>query len=144
MGTFLNQIHYHLTTMRLITPAKHAVQLQKSHLRNQRFGSTRSISYNKSNTMIKLLSNHSLGELLPYSCFDPATQLFINNASTGFVIETLPLVGCGDDIPRQLSGIFQHTMPLGSNLQCLLIASPRVGASLKKWEDMRCGRSDVL
>lgn len=94
--------------------------------------------------MLKLPLNHSLSEVLPYNSFDPETQLFINNSGTGFVIETLPLVGCGDEIPRQLKGIFQHTMPLGSNLQCMLIASQRVGPWLKKWEEIRSGRSDVL
>ena len=53
------------------------------------------------------------------------------------MIETLPLVGCGEDIPRQLTGIFQHSLPLGSNLQCLLIASQRIEPIIKTWEKVR-------
>ena len=85
----------------------------------------------------EFLHSHSLSELLPYRSFDPETQLFLNRSSLGFVIETLPLVGCGEDIPRQLTGIFQHSLPLGSNLQCLLIASQRIESIIKTWEDIR-------
>jgi len=88
----------------------------------------------------EFLFSHSLSELLPYRSFDPQTQLFLNRSSVGFVIETLPLVGCGEDIPLQLTGIFQHSLPLGSNLQCLLIASQHIEPILKTWENVR--RSD--
>lgn len=83
------------------------------------------------------LLTHSLSEILPYRSFDPETQLFVNRSSLGFVIETLPLVGCDEKIPPQLTGLFQHTLPLGSNLQCLLIASSRVGSKLNFWEKAR-------
>ncbi|MBP6951566.1 MAG: type IV secretion system protein TraC [Alphaproteobacteria bacterium] len=97
----------------------------------------------------EFLFPHSLSELLPYRSFDPETQLFLNRVSVGFVLETLPLVGCGEEIPRQLTGLFQHALPLGSNLQCLLIASPHIDPWLKTWEKARCDlvlsdRSDVL
>lgn len=89
----------------------------------------------------EFLLTHSLSELLPYRSFDPETQLFLNRSSVGFVLETLPLVGCKEEIPRQLTGIFQHALPLGSNLQCLLIASPHIDPWLKKWEHARCALS---
>ncbi|MBA3814819.1 MAG: TraC family protein, partial [Alphaproteobacteria bacterium] len=105
-------------------------------------------SFGASSSTLRLanefLSSYSLSELLPYRSFDPETQLFINRSSVGFVIETLPLVGCGEDIPRQLTGLFQHAFPLGSNFQCLLLASSRIGAALNTWEKARIGRSDVL
>ena len=98
-------------------------------------------SYGPSSATLKLtnefLATHSLGEILPYRSFDPETQTFVNRSSIGFVIETLPLVGCGEEVPRQLTGLFQHSFPLGSNLQCLLIASSRVGPLLKAWEETR-------
>ena len=97
--------------------------------------------FGSSSSTLKLANEflypHSLGELLPYRSFDPETQLFLNRISVGFVLETLPLVGCGDEIPRQLTGIFQHALPLGSNLQCLLIASPHIDPWLKTWERAR-------
>jgi conjugal transfer ATP-binding protein TraC len=85
----------------------------------------------------EFLYPHSLSEMLPYRSFDSETQLFLNRMSVGFVLETLPLVGCGEEIPRQLTGIFQHALPLGSNLQCLLIASPHIDPWLKTWEKAR-------
>nr|MBA3814732.1 conjugal transfer protein TraC [Alphaproteobacteria bacterium] len=87
----------------------------------------------------EFLSSYSLSEILPYRSFEPETQLFMNRSSVGFVIETLPLVGCGEDIPRQLTGLFQHAFPLGSNFQCLLLASSRIGVSLNTWENARSG-----
>ncbi len=87
----------------------------------------------------EFLLSHSLSEILPYRSFDPETQLFMNRSSLGFVIEVLPLVGCGDEVPRQLTGIFQHSLPLGSNLQCLLIASSRIDSWLTLWERARAG-----
>ncbi|OJW54570.1 MAG: hypothetical protein BGO67_10515 [Alphaproteobacteria bacterium 41-28] len=89
----------------------------------------------------EFLFSHSLSELLPYRSYDPNTQLFLNRTSRGFVIETLPLVGCGEDIPRQMTGIFQHSLPLGSNLQCLLIASQRIESIVKTWERLRTTNS---
>src|SRR5229473_1037394 len=83
----------------------------------------------------EFLQAHSVSDLLPYRSFDPETQIFSNRSSKGFVIETLPLVGCGDEIPRQLTGLFQHTLPMGSNLQCLLMASRRIGSKLDAWTD---------
>src|SRR3990167_2377073 len=104
--------------------------------------------YGSSSSTLKLanefLETHSLSEVLPYRSFDPETQLFLGRASVGFVLETLPLVGCGEEIPRQLTGIFQHALPMGGNLQCMLIASPRIGPWLKSWEDSRKVRSDIL
>jgi len=92
----------------------------------------------------EFLQAHSLSELLPYRSFDPETQIFFNRSSLGFVIETLPLVGCGDEYPLQLTGLFQHSLPLGSNLQCLLIASSRIEERVKTWEHARQGRGEVL
>ena len=84
-----------------------------------------------------LFDKASLKDCLPYRSFDPETQIFVNRSSHGFVLETLPLVGCGEEIPRQLTGLFQHTLPLGSNLQCLLIGSNHIGSWLNKWVGAR-------
>jgi conjugal transfer ATP-binding protein TraC len=104
--------------------------------------------YGASSSTLRLanefLSSHSLSEILPYRSFDPETQLFINHSSLGFVIETLPLVGCGEEIPRQLTGLFQHSLPLGSNFQCLLLGSHQTESWIKRWENARLGSSEVF
>ena len=92
----------------------------------------------------EFLVSHGLEEVLPYRSFDPETQIFINRSSLGFVIETLPLVGCGDEIPRQLTGLFQHALPLGSSFQCLLLASQRTESWIKIWENARRGQSEIF
>lgn len=92
----------------------------------------------------EFLMSHSLSELLPYQSFDTETQLFRNRSSIGFVLETLPLVGCRADYPAQLTGFFQKAFPLGSNFQCLLLASSRVGTTLNKWQKARIGHVDIL
>jgi conjugal transfer ATP-binding protein TraC len=92
----------------------------------------------------EFLNAHSLSDLLPYRSFDPYLQLFFNRSSVGFVIETLPLVGCEEDKALQLTGIFQHLLPLGSSLQCLLLGSARIGKGLSAWEEAREGRGSIL
>lgn len=91
-----------------------------------------------------LLNKASLEDCLPYRSFDPATQIFVNRSCKGFVIETLPLVGCNAEYPRQLAGFFQHSLPPGSNLQCLLIASSRIGSWLNRWEQARHNQLEIL
>ncbi len=122
------------------------------NLFSQKFAEERR-PFGSSSATLKLANEflfpHSLSEILPYRSFDPETQLFLNRGSVGFVLETLPLVGCWEEFPRQLTGIFQHALPLGSNLQCLLIASPHIDPWLNVWEQARYDlhfneRSDVL
>jgi conjugal transfer ATP-binding protein TraC len=92
--------------------------------------------------MNAVLENHSLGDFLPYVAYEDT--FFYNQRGAGFVLETLPLVGAGEDVERQLRGLFQHTLPLGSNLQFLLIASHRIEEWLIPWEQARQGDNDVL
>jgi len=105
-------------------------------------------SYGPASSTLKLANEflyvHSLSDLLPYRSFDIKTQLFMNRRSIGFVLETLPLARYEDAIPRQLTGIFQHSLPLGSNLQCLMIASARTEPWIQTWEDARRGSRESI
>lgn len=83
------------------------------------------------------LKRYAFSDLLPYLAFDEERDLFINKQSTGFVFETLPLMGSSEQIERQLTGIFQHTLPEGSNLQFLLLASQRIEPWLTQWKTGR-------
>ena len=95
----------------------------------------------KINAALKL---YSLGEFLPYVSYEEETGLFYNHKGVGFVLETLPLVGAGEDAERQIRGLFQHTLPEGSTLQVLLVASHRIEEWLSPWEKARQGENDVL
>ena len=85
----------------------------------------------------KYFQNHTLNELLPYESYDPATQFFHNRSNTGFVIEFPPLVGSTTEVEKELSGIFQHTLPKGSSIQFLMWADPKIGSFLQKWQAAR-------
>lgn len=82
-----------------------------------------------------------ISALLPYQGYDLATQLFYNDGSVGFIFETSPLVGCTEEMQREISGLFQHTLPEGSSIQFLLWADPRIGNLLQNWQGARqnCG-----
>lgn len=80
------------------------------------------------------LKHYGLSDLLPYLAFDEQRELFINKRSCGFVLETIPLIGSSEQIERQLTGLFQHTLPEGSHIQFLLLASQRIEPWLTRWK----------
>ncbi|MBL0941401.1 MAG: type IV secretion system protein TraC [Alphaproteobacteria bacterium] len=88
--------------------------------------------------------HYRIQDLLPYVSFDPSSGLFQNKSGVGFVLETYPMVGCTEEMQREISGIFQHTLPEGGNLQVLLWADPRVGNILKAWQTPRQSQGEVL
>ncbi len=83
------------------------------------------------------LRQYGLSHLLPYLAFDEERELFINKKSTGFILETVPLMGSSEQIERQLTGLFQHTLPEGSYIQFLLLGSSRVEPWLDRWQEPR-------
>ncbi|MBT5654502.1 MAG: TraC family protein, partial [Alphaproteobacteria bacterium] len=60
------------------------------------------------------LEQFPLSSLLPYRSYE--NGIFYNEESAGFVLETHPMVGCTEEMQRELSGLFQHTLPEGSNI----------------------------
>ncbi len=82
-------------------------------------------------------AQYPISSLLPYRSYDPAKELFFNENSTGFVLETYPMVGCTEEMQREISGLFQHTLPEGSNIQFILWADPRIGDVLNAWQSVR-------
>ena len=85
----------------------------------------------------QLFACHRIGEVLPYESYDTARGLFFNKSSTGFVIEFPPLVGCSPEIEKELSGLFQHTLPEGSSIQFLLWADSKIEPFLNHWQETR-------
>lgn len=86
----------------------------------------------------------NLSSLLLYRSYDPATQVFHNEKSVGFVLETHPLVGCTEEMQREISGLFQHTLPEESNLQFTLWSDPRIGGLLENWAQVRKAQGPLL
>lgn len=94
--------------------------------------------------MNEVLKRYPISELLSYRSYDPGKGLFYNEGSVGFVIETHPLVGCSEEMQREISGLFQHTLPEGSNIQFIFWADPCVSGFLDRWASARLGHGDVL
>ena len=72
-------------------------------------------------------------DFLPYRVFDTETSIFINNNSSGFVIEIPPLVGADERTGDLLSQFFQEGLPPKTCVQILSWGSPRIGRKLGDW-----------
>lgn len=90
------------------------------------------------------LGYYPISTLLPYRSYDPAKQIFYNENSVGFVLETYPMVGCTEEMQREISGLFQHTLPEGSHIQFILWADPRIGPILENWRQVRDNQHDIF
>ena len=84
---------------------------------------------------------HRISEVLPYESYDAVSQLFFNKSSTGFIMEFPPLVGCSAETEKELSGLFQHTLPVGSSMQFLLWADHKIDPILSYWSRQRKEKS---
>jgi conjugal transfer ATP-binding protein TraC len=82
-----------------------------------------------------------LHHLLPYESYDPNTQLFYNENTTGFLLLANPVVGASFEDQQQMNEFFkqEQNLPEGASLQFLLFASPHIGSQLKYWQEARRG-----
>ena len=82
-----------------------------------------------------------LHHLLPYESYEPDTQLFYHEDSTGFLLIGHPIVGASLKDQQQMNQFFrqEQNLPEGASLQFLLIASPCIGQNLTYWQEARLG-----
>ena len=92
----------------------------------------------------EFMQANSISDILPYFTYDEPSKIFINKHSYGFVLEMSPLIGFTKQIESEIIGLLKTTMPLGSNLQFLMVASPKIGAKLDYWEVSRQNSSEIL
>lgn len=90
------------------------------------------------------LGHYPISSLLPYRSYDPATGFFHNENSVGFVLETYPMVGCTEAMQREISGLFQHTLPEGSNIQFILWGDPNIKNILQNWQHVRDSQHEIF
>lgn len=76
-------------------------------------------------------------QMLPYDTYDPETSLFINKKSSGFVLETTPLLGSSEEIENSLASIINDLLPSEVDLQFMLWASPKIGTLLDRFKARR-------
>ncbi|MEL7322575.1 MAG: type IV secretion system protein TraC [Pseudomonadota bacterium] len=85
-----------------------------------------------------------LSEMLPYRLYDEDEGLYINAASTGWILEFVPLLGADETVIAVLSEMLSDGVPDKAHLQLMTWASPRVGTVLDKWAGDRGGEGGVF
>ena len=85
-----------------------------------------------------------MSDLFLYDSYDEQTQLFRNQDSIGFVLETLPLIGASEEMQKEVSSLFQYILPEGSSLQVMLWADPHIGDLCDAWKEMRANQQPVI
>ena len=71
-----------------------------------------------------------LHELLPWRAWDEGTELYVNAASHGFVLELPPFAGIDAETLGALAGVMADAAPERCTIQFIHWASPRFGAPL--------------
>ena len=89
-----------------------------------------------------LLAKYSLADFLPYIAEEDG--IFINKNSSGFVLQALPVLGCDEAMEQKLHALFKNELPLGSSIQFMLIASPKVGEMLNNWQQARSNSASIF
>ena len=75
----------------------------------------------------------ALHTLLPWRAWDESSELYVNAASTGFVLELPPFAGIDTETLGALAGTLADAAPERCTVQVLHWASPRFGASAEAW-----------
>lgn len=84
-----------------------------------------------------LFDHHFLSQLLPYETYDPETSLFMNKKSSGFILETTPLLGSSEEVENILTSVLTDILPANVDMQFLLWASPKIAPILDAFEAAR-------
>ena len=92
----------------------------------------------------QMASFYKICDLLPYDAYDSKHQLFYNQTSVGFVIETAPLVGASEEMQKEVSNLFALSLPEESAMQVMLWADPHIGDLLNNYQRARLGQSRTL
>ena len=85
-----------------------------------------------------------MSDLFLYDSYNEQTQLFRNQDSIGFVLETLPLIGASEEMQKEVSSLFQYILPEGSSLQVMLWADPHIGDLCNFWKDARANQQPIM
>jgi conjugal transfer ATP-binding protein TraC len=87
---------------------------------------------------------HKIGNLFPYDSFVEKYELFINDSTIGFVIETQSLVGSDEKMQKEISTLFENDLPEGSSLQVMQCADPHIGDLCDAYKESRSNQSPTL
>ncbi len=99
---------------------------------------------NRSSFINGLFDVHQLTSLLSYATFDDETDLFYNQDSVGFVLETETLVGANVDIQTQIQNFFNTSMECESSLQVMLYADPMISDKTDHYQQTRQHATPII
>ena len=86
----------------------------------------------------------ALHALLPWRAWDEGSELYVNAASTGFVLEIPPFAGIDEETLGALAGTLADAAPERCTVQAIHWASPRFGAALEAWAEPRSRAGGAL
>lgn len=89
------------------------------------------------NNVGEQLDYHALSSLLHFDSYQPETTLYFNKKSKGFVLEAYPLLGANEESINILTSLITDVLPLETDLQFILWASPKIGETLDQFEANR-------
>ncbi len=78
-----------------------------------------------------------LAGLLPWRAWDEGSELYINAASCGFLLELPPFVGIDEETLGALAGTLADAAPERAVVQIIHWTSPRYGAAIRSWAEPR-------
>lgn len=84
-----------------------------------------------------------LSSFLPYRVYEPATRLYLNARSSGFILNVAPLVGADEKTGELIGQFFSESLPAGACVQIVHWASPRIGRNIAPWFAPRYARGGV-
>lgn len=91
----------------------------------------------------EIFSWQSISKMLPFSAYDPQTQVFFSSDSLGFLIESIPLVGCNEKTEKDLESLFTEILEEGDAMQFLLFADHRVENFLSSWVNAKTTSQEI-
>ena len=94
--------------------------------------------------VIDAIKRPALSKFFPYVAYDEENELFVNKNSVGMVFMGAPLLGSSEEIEKQFTDLFKSVLPLNSNIQFLLLASPKISPLLKSWSEVRHGKGELF
>ena len=85
-----------------------------------------------------------LSEICPYRIYDEEDDLYINGNSTGWILETVPLLGADETIVSVLSELLADTIPDNAHVQIINWSSPNISPIIKRWASARTNQVPIL
>ena len=86
----------------------------------------------------------ALHSLLPWRAWDESSELYVNAASAGFVVELPPFAGIDGETLGALAGTLADAAPERCTIQVIHWASPRFGAASRAWAEPRSQAGGAL